>query len=755
MYSLRKIGHINKIAVIGNYVPRQCGIATFTTDLCNALAAEVPGDEDIIAVAMDNIPKGYDYPSRVKFRIRENVQSDYFWAADFLNANQINIAILQHEYGIFGGEDGSYILHLIKSLQMPVLTNLHTVLENPTEGQKLIMRELVKYSDRLLVMSHKAVDLLIKAYGVDEDMIAFIPHGIPDVPFEDPGLYNDLFGVKDKEVILTFGLLNPGKGIENMIKAMPAIVEKNPDVVYIILGQTHPSIREIEGDSYRHGLQQLVNSLGLGEYIFFHNYFLKLETLVQYLQTSIVYAIPYLRKEQITSGTLAYALGAGTAVVSTPFWFAEELLAENRGRLVPFNDIQALAGEINNLLENKEERNAIRFKAYQYGRSMIWKEVARKHLNLIAEIKERKSLPKPWEKARKRYKILDELPEINLFHLKTLTDDTGIIQHAKFTVPNLHHGYCVDDNARALIVACIYRSLHKDKTIIPLLRRYLAFLYYAFNPENGRFRNFMSYDRRWLEIEGSEDSHGRALLGLGIAVNYVYNDATRNMAMLLFLDALRVVENFPSPRAWAFTIIGLQAYLRIYSGDTYARNLRTILAEKLFLLFKAKSSDDWLWCEDSLTYINAKLPHALILAGQWIPNREMFDMGIRSLEWLLKIQTAPEGHLSIIGNDGWYERKGQKAGFDQQPIEAMGLIEACLDTYIATKDKKWLQESERCLGWFLGRNDLQVKIYDFGTGGCHDGLESNGVNANQGAESTLAWLISLLRMYEIIGLDFE
>jgi len=755
MLNPRKIKNIGKIAVIGNYSPRQCGIATFTTDLSQSLARELILEENLINVAMDDIPEGHNYPSQVKFRVRQNVQSDYFWAADYLNANQYDAAIVQHEYGIFGGEDGAHILHMIKFLKMPVITNLHTVLENPTDGQRKVMKGLEKYSDRLLVMSQKAIDILVNVYGIDREMIAFIPHGVPDAAFKTPGLFNSLFGLENKDIILTFGLLGPDKGIESMIKAMPSIVEKNTNVMYLILGQTHPHIIERTGDSYRRDLQQLVKKLGMQNHIVFHNQFVKLETLIQYLQTSKIYAIPYLKKEQITSGTLAYALGVGTPVVSTPFWHAEELLADGRGKLVPFNDSIAMAEEINNLLSNDQEREMMRFKGYQYGRSMIWTEVARMHLDIISEIKERKSLENIQEVASTYTKIFNELPEINLSHLKTMTDDTGLLQHAKYTTPNLHHGYCVDDNARGLIALTKYYSLRKDKEVLPLIQKYLAFLFYAFNQENGRFRNFMSYDRRWMELAGSEDSHARALWGLGITVKEAPDSSIRNMAMRLFLDALPIVDHFTSPRAWGYTVLGLQAYLSIYGGDVSARRLRDNLANKIYELFKNNATDEWTWCENTATYANAILPHALIAAGQWIPNQEMYDTGIKALKWLLKVQTAPEGHLSIIGNDGWLDKNGNRSMFDQQPVEVKSLIDACLDVYIETGDKKWFEESERCLSWFLGQNDLQLPVCDYKTGGCGDGLERQGVNGNQGAESTLAWLISLISMNTAMGLQFD
>lgn len=755
MLNSRKIKNLGKIAVIGNYLPRQCGIATFTTDLSQSLARELLIEENLTNVAMDDIPQGYDYPSQVKFTIRQDIQEDYFWAADYLNANQYEAAILQHEFGIFGGEDGCHIVNMIKHLKMPVITTLHTVLEKPTDGQFKVIKDLAQYSDRFVVMNKKAIDILTKVYGINKKQIIYIPHGIPDTSFEQPGLFNDIFGLENKDVILTFGLLGPSKGIETMIKAMPFVVKENPDAVYVVLGQTHPHILEHSGDTYREGLKQLAKDLGIENHVIFHNQFVDIETLIKYLQTSKIYAIPYLNKEQITSGTLAYAVGTGTPVVSTPFWHAEELLDDGRGILVPFNDSEGMAKEINHLFTNNHEREMMRFKAYQYGRSMTWKEVSKKYLNLVLELKHKKLIKAELVSPKTYNKTFSELPAINLSHIKNMTDDTGILQHAKYTTPNLHHGYCVDDNARGLIALTKYYSLKKDKDVLPLIHKYLAFLLYAFNSENSRFRNFMSYDHRWLELAGSEDSHARALWGLGVAVKEAPDSSIRNMAMRLFLEALPIVQHFTSPRGWAYSVLGLQEYLSIYGGDSHACKIRDDLAKRIFKLFKNNASEDWCWCEKTATYGNAILSNSLILAGKSMSDEDMYNMGIKSLKWLLKVQTASDGHLSVIGNQGWFEKNGNRTVFDQQPLEVKSLISACLDVYMITGDKKWFEESERCMGWFLGENDLGIPVCDYKTGGCGDGLEIQGVNANQGAESTLAWVISLINMNMAKELQFD
>jgi glycosyltransferase involved in cell wall biosynthesis len=738
------------IAIVGNYIPRKCGIATFTSDLCEALSQKLPNPDNIIAIAMDDIVEGYDYPERVKFEIRENIIRDYMNAADFLNLNQIDTVILQHEYGIFGGKDGINIIQLLKYLKIPILTTLHTVLTNPTNAQLIIIQELAKYSQKFVVMTHKAKIILNDIYNIPDSMISIIPHGIPDVPFVDPIFHKDKFGIEDKKVIFTFGLICPSKGIEFMIEAMPKIIEKYNDVIYIISGATHPSLLRTHGEEYRHFLLRKVKNLGLEDYVQFHNKFVDLKTLTEYLIATDIYVTPYLSKEQITSGTLAYAVGSGKAVVSTPYLFAEEILANGRGRLVPFRDSESLAKEINDLFSSERKRNTIRKNAYLYGREMVWKEVAERYLRLVGEVFEQKpAFPVELIARDNRSKIIDELPRINLHHFQVLTDNTGILQHAFFTIPNRNHGYTLDDNARALITSCMYYDLRKDNRIIKSIKIHLAFIYHAFNYEKDRFRNFMSYDRIWLEEMGSEDAHARALWGLGVAVKRAPNKPIRDMATRLFGDAITSIESFTSPRAWSFTILGISQYLEILGGDARVRKIQESLAEKLYSLYKDTFKPDWPWFEEKLTYANASLSHGLIVAGQRISRLDMFDAGISSLEWLIEKQISPEGHISIIGNQEWYAKNGDKSKFDQQPVETMNLIIACSTVFKYTGDKKWIDNARKCFGWFLGQNDLGAQLYNYQTGGCKDGLQSMGTNANEGAESTLAWLISLITMYKL------
>ncbi|CAB5111133.1 Glycosyltransferase [Olavius algarvensis associated proteobacterium Delta 3] len=743
---------IDSVAVIGNYLPRQCGIATFTTDLVEGLSAEAP---DIYnwAAAMNDKPEGYRYPEKVRFEINQNKLNDYSMASQFLNISKTDIVCVQHEYGLFGGPAGSHLLKLLADLRMPVVTTLHTVLKDPAPEYRDVMCTRSDLSDKLVVMSRKAADFLKDIYDVPEDKIVFIHHGIPDTPFIDPSFYKDKFGVEGKKVLLTFGLLSPNKGIENVLQALPVVLKKHPDLVYIILGATHPHILNLHGDAYRIMLQQLVNKLAIGEHVIFQNRFVELKELCEFLGIADIYLTPYLEEAQITSGTLAYAMGTGKAVISTPYWYATEMLAEGRGRIVPFRNPDAMAEQINDLLDNDVDRHAMRKKAYMFTRDAVWKEVSRKYLQVFKEVQlTRTRNPRPRHSYVEDIKAITnfELPEIKLDHLKALTDDTGILQHANYTIPNRSHGYCTDDNARALLVAAMGQKFYPTNGfgLDTLSGHYLGFLLYAFNEENGRFRNFMTYSRQWMEEIGSEDSHGRSLWCLGKAVAFLQNPGQLAMSTTLFKKALQAVENFRSPRAIAFSLVGMHAYLHIFSGDSDVRRVRRILADKLFNLFKRNSTKNWPWLENSLNYANGKLPHALLLSGQWIHRSDMIDMGLRSLEWLLTIQ-AEKGHFVPVGNEGWYPQGGPKARFDQQPIEANAMIEACVEAFNITRHKTWIDSAVMCFHWYLGHNDLNMPLYDPKTGGCRDGLMADGINQNEGAESSLAWLLSLMTLQKL------
>jgi glycosyltransferase involved in cell wall biosynthesis len=738
---------INRIGFIGNYLPRQCGIATFTTDLCETIATEYDGTT-CIALPVNDLEAGYPYPARVRFELTEKDIDSYRRAADFLNINSVDLVCLQHEYGIFGGRAGSHILALLRELRMPIVTTFHTILHDPDPDQQRVLKEVAALSDRLVVMSERGREFLQKIYGVQPEKIDFIPHGIPDVPFMDPSFHKDLFGVEGKTVLLSFGLLSANKGIETVIAALPAILTRHPNVVYIILGATHPQVVRNEGETYRLSLQWLAHEKGVEGQVIFYNRFVSLEELVEFIGAADIYITPYLNEVQITSGTLAYTLGAGKAVISTPYWYAEEMLAEERGVLVPFRNPAALAEQVIDLLDNEPKRHAMRKRAYLFGRAMVWPQVARRYMESFKRARaERRHFTPSGFAVKPLDKRPGELPPLKLDHLHLMTDDTGMLQHASFTIPNYREGYSIDDNARALIVSTHLEELGSGEAF-ELASRYLAFIGYAFNTETGRFRNFMDYQRNWLEKSGSDDSHGRTLWALGTVLGRSNTPALQSMAGWVFEQALPVILKTTSPRAWAFALIGIHEYLRRFEGDRRANQVRDKLAGRLLTLYKNSRSDEWCWYEAGLTYCNAVLPQALLMCGQWIPDKAMTEAGLESLHWLADLQRANAAgdHFVPIGSNGFYQRGSERARFDQQPVEAQTMASACLEAYRSTGDERWRKEARRAFEWFLGRNDLNLPVYDPTTGGCRDGLHPDRPNENQGAESTLAFLQILLEL---------
>src|SRR5438093_2293990 len=534
-----------RLAIIGNYLPRRCGIATFTTHLCEAIVAH-EGEGACFAIPVNDRPGGYAYPGRVRFELTERDLTSYQRAADFLNISNVDVVCLQHEYGIFGGPAGSHILALLRDLRMPIVTTLHTVLEEPDAGQRQVLEELAVLSDRFVVMSARATEFLTRVYGVPAAKIALIPHGIPDVPFVDPNFYKDQFGVQGKTVLLTFGLISPNKGIEHVIDALPAVVGCYPQVVYIVLGATHPHVKERDGESYRLALERRAKSHGVDAHVIFMNRFVSQGELIECIGAADLYLTPYLSRTQIVSGTLAYSMGAGKAVVSTPYWYAAELLDEGRGLLVPFGDSEAIAARVVDLLSRDADRHAMRKRAYLLGRDMIWPVVARRYLDLFAEVREARArhLRPMFEATTLEQRT--ELPDLKLDHLRTMTDDTGLLQHATYTVPNYDEGYTTDDNARALVLTVL---LEQSADATPLGTRYLAFLWHAFDWSTTRFRNVMAYDRRWLDpIGSSEDAHGRAVWALGLVLGQSEQEGFRGLASRLFEHALPAVREFTSPR---------------------------------------------------------------------------------------------------------------------------------------------------------------------------------------------------------------
>lgn len=761
--------------MVGSYIPRRCGIATFTHDIATAIAGNgtlaAPSTGGVVSiVAMNDHDGEYAYGPEVLIEIHQQRREDYRNAADVLNTSRIDVICLQHEYGLFGGDCGDYLFEFLDRLQKPVVTTLHSVVSEPSPMQKEVLQRIGKRSSTVIVMANRAKMLLTEVYGVESDRIRLIPHGVPDVPFGDTEPFKERFGLSGRPMILTFGLLGPGKGIETVLEALGKVAPDHPDVAYIVLGVTHPSIKRESGELYRIGLERRAVELGIQENVFFHNRYVSNEDLREYLQAADIYITPYRQKEQITSGTLAYALACGKAIISTPYWHAQELLINGRGRLVEFDDTDGFAASIRELIEDDGKRNAIRKAAYDFGRAMVWPRVAEQYISTLEHAC--RTFPEVARDLLAERKILMRLslPEPHLDHLLMMTDDTGLLQHALYATPDRRHGYCTDDNARALIVTSMARSLLQHEQGQPPLGTYLSFLHHAQNPETGRFRNFMAFDRRWIEEDGSDDCQGRAIWALGYLICHAPSEATQRLATDMFRTAVPCLEGLRWPRSWALSILGLHYYLRQFADDVAVRDQKGMLADRLNAAFAEHASEDWPWFEDVLTYDNGRLPQALIIAGLRLEREELVDRGLRVLQWLFDIQTAPEGHLSIIGNKGWLRRCGReatsskpvaspaesgrptewsRAAYDQQPLEPAALIGACKAAYRASGDGKWLIEMRRCFEWYVGRNDLGLSMIDFKSRGCFDGLKESGVNENQGAESVLSWLLSILIMYEM------
>ena len=740
---------LRRIAVIGNSLPRRCGIATFTTDLQQAISTSRPNLETCI-VAMTDHGQSYDYPPAVAFQITDGNIEEYLRAADFLNAGRFDTVCLQHEFGIFGGEAGAHILVLLSRLTMPVVTTLHTVLAKPTAVQRAVMERIVEASSKVAVMANKGRELLRSVYQVPDDKIEVIAHGIPDVAFVEPEAAKARLGFGGKSVILTFGLLSPNKGIEVMIDAMPSILKRRADAVYVVLGATHPNLVRDQGEAYRESLMARVRELDVEDHVMFLDRFVDQATLLEFISMCDVYVTPYLNEAQMTSGTLAYSFGQGKPVVSTPYWHARELLADGRGVLVPFGDAAAIGREIAELLTDDARRRAMCRRAYAVSRTMTWARTAERYMSVFENARQGHwltviagsdtGLTEPRSPAA---------PDMQIGHFLSMCDDTGLFQHAVHSVPDRSHGYCVDDNARALLLACALNNPGEQRLSEVLTARFAAFVQHAWNPDTGRFRNFMGFNRTWLEDSGSEDSHGRTLWALGECARTDASPSRRRWAAALFAEALSTAQTFRSPRAWAFTLLGLGAYCAAAPDDLNAQEVRHFLADRLMSNLASVETPDWIWFEEGLAYDNARLPQALMITGMATQMPRYVDAGLRSLRWLMTQQTSSAGHFRPVGTASFGEQRQHPRAFDQQPVEATATIAACLTAWRANGDAKWKADATRAFEWFLGNNDLSVALVDLHTGSCRDGLHPDRANENRGGESVVSYLLGLAEIRQL------
>lgn len=734
---------VKKVAFVASYVPRKCGIATFTADLIrNLTGVWGKGFEPLVVAMQSGNPIAYEDP--VKFEIRRNIKKDYIAAADYLNFSHVDLISVQHEFGLFGGDAGSYLNLLLSRVNAPVVATMHTVLEEPEEAYFKSTVDLCRAANKIIIMNERGTAMLRDIYGVAPDKIRLIPHGIPDLPFVDSSYYKHKFGMDSRRTILTFGLLGPNKGIDLMLDAMPDIVRAEPKVLYIVLGATHPGVLAEDGEVYRNSLQQKVQRLGLQDHVIFHNRYVDDGELHNFLCAADIYVTPYQHKEQLTSGTLAYAVGTGKAVVSTPYWAAEELLAHDRGRLVPFGDSLGLAKTVIDVLRDETLFYTLRRKAYDYGRNITWRRIGQAYRDLFGgrEVPAAGALIEPYHN---RSQSLEKLPEPQLDHLRRLTDDTGMLQHAKFIIPDRNEGYCTDDNARALTLMTKYYAQYPEPEALRLFNTYLSFVYHAQRPD-GTVRNFMSYDRKWFENEPEHDALGRMLWAYGSVIAAPPLPQYVTVVKDYFDLSVRHVPD-QSPRGMAYSIFGMCDYLAQFPG---ARDIRKVLeaaAAELRRLYTEARSPEWEWFEDILSYDNAVLPHAMFAAGRRLENDEYIRIAGTTCEFLLK-QTYIDDHFSYIGSNGWYPRGQKRALYDQQPIEAVSTVLMLRSAYGALGDERYLRLQRKAFDWFFGDNDLNACLYDFRTKGCGDGLHDNRVNLNQGAESLVCYMLALISIIE-------
>ncbi len=748
-----------KVLFIGTYVPKECGIATFTSDLLNSVSGGY-NDVHCEVIALNDPFETYNYPEEVVFQIQRDRIEDYYRAADYINQSDAHIVCLQHEFGLFGGNAGDYIFALLSGINKPVISTMHTVIGEPEPDYRASTEKLIRYSEKLVVMSQTAVDMLKNVYKAPEDKIEIIFHGVPDYPFNNCSKYKKMLNLKGSPLILTFGLLSQNKGIESVLEALLEVVNQYPDIVYLVLGATHPMVKKNHGEAYRQYLMDKVSELGLENNVVFHDKFVEKEELCNYILASDIYASPYLSREQIVSGALTYAIGMGKAIVSTPYWYAQEMLSDNRGLLVDFGDTDGFKKSLLYLIENPEECENMRKKAYDFGRKMTWKNVGKEY-----DVVFRKALKNysTYPRAQNRFNFLpNQLPEAKLDYLKLLTDDVGIIQHTNLGVPARHHGYSTDDVGRALVALTkLVDSQKKAKEFGKLITTYMSFLEHA-QTDTGHFHNFMSYRREFLDEKGSEDTLGRAIYGLGHVVSCPYlSKNMRTLANTLISKSRPEMENLGFPRAKAYAMCGLYEMLRAGIGadefesmfnsrrdtvesvdrDTF-ESIFISHANSLVDLYEANHKEDWNWFESTVTYSNAKMSESLLLAYNYTKDRTYKKVGLATLDFLTEIQWKGD-FFDMVGNQGWYSYNGEKPIFDQQPIEAGYLSQAYVSAYEIVRERKYLELAKYSFEYFLGRNRLRAVMYDYSTGAVCDGLNLDGMNCNQGAEPVICFLMAL------------
>lgn len=726
----------NCILHVSSYPPRECGIATFTQDLANAFdKAFNPAIKSRVAALGDQPTSFYNYGPRVMDEIIATELGHYVKIAKKINRREdIKLINVQHEFGLFGGLWGDYIIPFLQTLEKPVIVSLHSVIASPDENLYNVMRSIAESAGALVVMNKLSAEVLVRDYGIQKSKIFLIPHGIPPTTYEPSEPNKKLLGLEGKTILSTFGLLSPNKGVEYAIRSLPKVVKRFPNVLYLVLGATHPNIRKDSGETYRNFLIQEVNRLDLGRHVKFYNKYLALEEIVQYLKATDVYISPTIDAKQSVSGTLAYALGCGRPIISTDTDYARYLVDSRNGFLVKPRSAAALGRALLQVLENPKEMRSMGNESYERSRHMIWPNVAAAYFKL-------------YQKFIHLEKEETKLPPIKLDHLRRLTDDFGILHFAKYSTPEKSHGYSLDDNSRALIVSAMHYQKNPSPETLTLIRTYLNFMETLQRPD-GTFANIVSRARK-PDKTSDEDVQGRGIWALGyLGSQDGLPQEIKQKGETALKKSLGVLSRMESPRAIAFAMTGLYHHLKRHP-NFYLQYRFKKLADRQLAFYKACSSEDWPWFEDHLTYSNSILPESLLYAYDLTKKKKYLEAAQKSLAFLSQI-TFEKKHYSPIGQNGWYFRHGKRSFFDQQPEDTAHMVLTKLAAYKITGDKRHLEDAYTAFQWFLGKNHLNQVVYDEGTGGCHDGLGKNAMNLNQGAESTISYLLARLA-FEFIG----
>lgn len=740
-----------RVGLVSTYPPRPCGIGTFSADLRQSLLGVSPRIAvDVVSLVREDLR----YGAEVVAKIRQDVRGDYASAAGVLRRRGVEVVLVEHEYGIFGGPDGSWVLSLAEELEQPLVLTLHTVLSSPSVHQAETLRALCGRATLVTVFTETARRMILEAQLAPPERVRVLPHGAPTrllpanvdreavkarlrVPRSSaaeprPALEN----LDGRTVLATFGLISANKGIEMAIEAMPKIVDKHPEALYLVAGRTHPEVARTEGEQYRLSLERRVRDLGVGGSVHFIDRFLDVDDLATLLAATDLYITPYRNREQIVSGALTFAVVAGCPVVSTPYYYAEDLLAGGAGVLVPFDDPAALATEVIGLLDEPAALRAAREAATAVGSTMTWPAVGVQLAEVLCEAIELGPVvparPQPASS-----------PTVRLEHLLTLVDDVGIVQHADGVVPNRASGYCVDDVARLALVSTGLRRLTGSPAYDRLLALSLSFLRHGWEPAAGGMYNFMSYDRRWLDDPSLGDHVGRTAWALGAVLAAEPSASVHAPTIRLLTEMLPALARLHWPHSIAYTVLGLTAPPPETLGRDGAE-LLSLLAGRLHERYRAHRSDDWPWFGPALSYDNARLPGALLAAGRVLGDPDLVSDGLEALEWYAEVCGGGSSYLRFPGTAGLRPGEATAASGDEQPLEAAALAAAEVQALAVTGDDDHARRAVRAFEWFLGRNRLGISLYDFATGGCRDGLGERAPNINQGAESTLAYLQTLL-----------